>query len=151
MCKNIEHQKNAYLDLYLVIFEDHLIFKLHFIRTIWLKMCLFVIRDAKNMFQENRESNVHAFQAHTVTVPAVLIHSCISFCSDIRETVSLRLWLLDATALDRTQEFNMLIYTEANLCSFWSMAHIFKSLLSGSPVSSYFMFYDPPQIPHTFL
>lgn len=62
MCKNIEHQKNAYLDLFLVIFEDHLIFKLHFIRTIWLKMCLFVIRDAKNMLQENRESNVHAFQ-----------------------------------------------------------------------------------------
>lgn len=36
MCKNIEHQKNAYLDLFLVIFEDHLILKLHFIRTIWL-------------------------------------------------------------------------------------------------------------------
>lgn len=83
---------------------------------------VFVIRDAKNMFQENRESNMRAFQPTQsyCLLCYTLVHLSLFWHKRDSVSVSLTLWLLDATALDRIGEFNMLICAEANLYCFWS-------------------------------
>lgn len=82
-------------------------------------MCLFVIRDVKNMFPENRQSTWVLSSPHSQN-SCCGIHPYTSLCSDMRETVSLRLWLLNTTPLDRIWEFNRLVYAEASLYCFWS-------------------------------
>ncbi len=83
---------------------------------------VFVIRDAKNMFQENRESNMRAFQPTQsyCLLCCTLVHLSLFWHKRDSVSVSVMLWLLDATVLDRIGEFNMLICAEANLYGFWS-------------------------------
>ncbi len=91
--------------------------------AIWLKMCLFVIRDAKNMFQENRGSNVRYSSPHS-RIACCAIHSGTTLCSDMRQTVSLCLWGFDCWIQQCWTEYlsSMCSFTLKQMCTVFDAA-----------------------------
>ena len=98
----------------------HLILKFTHIWAIWVKMC-FWSEMPKICFRRTERVTCVLSSPHS-HIACCATHLCTSLFWHKRDSVSvsLRLWLLDTTVLDRIWEFNMLICAAANLYRFWS-------------------------------